>query len=50
MIYIMSGQDAARYPALMEQVYRLRHQVFVEELGWSDLVNAGGLDHSYLSG
>ncbi len=44
MIYIVSGQDSRRYPALMEQVYRLRHQVFVEELGWSDLASPDGLE------
>ncbi|MGO9484483.1 MAG: acyl-homoserine-lactone synthase [Rhodomicrobium sp.] len=44
MIYIVSGQDATQYPSLMEQVYRLRHQVFVEELNWSDLWSADGLE------
>jgi acyl-homoserine lactone synthase len=44
MIYIVSGQDLKRYPSLMEQVYRLRHQVFVDELGWSDLKRADGLE------
>ncbi len=28
----------------MEQVYRLRHQVFVEELGWSDLIKSDGIE------
>lgn len=44
MIYIVSGQDAAQYPSLMDQVYRLRHQVFVDELNWSDLWSADGLE------
>jgi acyl-homoserine lactone synthase len=44
MIYILSGQDAKRYPALMEQVHRLRHHVFVRELGWSGLDSPGGLE------
>lgn len=44
MIYILSGQDAAHYPELMEQVYRLRHQVFVEELSWNDLASPDGLE------
>ncbi len=44
MIFVLSGQDAARYSALMEQVYRLRHRGFVEELGWKDLVSAQGLE------
>lgn len=37
MIYIVSGTDTGHFPDLMDQVYRLRHGVFVEELGWSDL-------------
>jgi acyl-homoserine lactone synthase len=44
MIYIVSGKDINHYPTLMEQVHRLRHQVFVEELGWSDLAKADGLE------
>jgi acyl-homoserine lactone synthase len=44
MIYIVFGQDSKQYPALMEQVHRLRHQVFVEELGWNDLASADGLE------
>ncbi len=39
MIYVLSGKDAADYPELMQQVHRLRHDVFVDELGWSDLAN-----------
>jgi acyl-homoserine lactone synthase len=50
MIYIVSGQDAARYPALMEEVYRLRHRVFVEELGWSDLASADRLEQDQFDG
>ena len=42
MIHVVSGQDAGRYSALMEQVYRLRHKVFAEELGRLDL--AEGLE------
>ncbi len=44
MIYVVSGQDAARYSALMEQVYRLRYRVSAEELGWGDLATAQGLE------
>lgn len=37
MIYVLAGTDACLYPDLMDQVYRLRHDVFVDELDWSDL-------------
>ena len=40
MIHILSGNDAARYPALMEQVHRLSVPLLVE-IGvgpnWRDL-------------
>jgi acyl-homoserine lactone synthase len=42
MIYILSGNDAHLYPRLMDQVHRLRYDVFVEELGWDDLANPTG--------
>ena len=54
MIYVVSGQDAGRYSALMEQVYRLRHKVFAEELGRLDPaevvtpVRVAGCGPSYL--
>ena len=41
MIYVVSGQDTARYTALMEQVYKLRYRVSAEELGWGDLAAQG---------
>jgi acyl-homoserine lactone synthase len=44
MIYVVSGQDAGRYSALMEQVYRLRYRVSAEEFGWGDLATAQGLE------
>lgn len=44
MIHVISGTDVARFPKLMEQVHRLRHQVFVDELGWSDLRSPDGLE------
>jgi acyl-homoserine lactone synthase len=44
MIYVVSGQDAGRYSTLMDQVYRLRHRVFAEELGRFDLASAEGLE------
>ncbi len=44
MIYAISGNDTAHYPELMEQVHRLRHHVFVRELGWTDLDSPDGLE------
>ncbi|MCC2097181.1 MAG: GNAT family N-acetyltransferase [Hyphomicrobiales bacterium] len=37
MIQIITGKDIKQYPDAMEQAYRLRHRVFVEEMGWEDL-------------
>ena len=48
MIYVVSGQDAGRYSALMEQVYRLRYRAFAEELGWKVLANTEGLERDQL--
>ena len=44
MIYVVSGQDTARYTALMEQVYKLRYRVSAEELGWGDPASVQGLE------
>jgi acyl-homoserine lactone synthase len=42
MLYVVSGHDASNYPSLMDQVHCLRHKVFVEELGWTDLESPDG--------
>lgn len=42
MIIAVSGADQAEFPHLFEQSSRLRHQVFVEEMGWEDLRRADG--------
>ncbi len=44
MIYVLSGEEAAYHPGLMEQVYRLRHDVFVDELEWKDLARDDRLE------
>ena len=44
MIYVLSGQDAVHFPKLMEQVYKLRYQIFVKEMGWTDLERGDGLE------
>src|SRR5580658_7340650 len=42
MIKIIPGYAADRYPAIFDAVHRLRHKVFVEEMGWSDLRSDNG--------
>lgn len=37
MIYVLPGAAVVHHPNLMEQVYRLRYQIFVKEMGWHDL-------------
>jgi acyl-homoserine lactone synthase len=37
MIHIVTAENIHSYTAAMEQAYRLRHTVFVEEMGWKDL-------------
>jgi acyl-homoserine lactone synthase len=42
MIHIVTAENFEQYRVLMEQAYRLRHAVFVEELQWEDLRRADG--------
>ncbi|MEQ8344824.1 MAG: acyl-homoserine-lactone synthase [Sneathiellaceae bacterium] len=42
MIYVISGADVDQYSRLFDQVYALRHKVFVEEMGWEDLRSPDG--------
>jgi acyl-homoserine lactone synthase len=42
MIHIVTPENEFQYRDEMEQVYRLRHQVFVEEMGWTDLAKPDG--------
>jgi acyl-homoserine lactone synthase len=44
MLMVLSGSDISRHAALMEQAYRFRHAIFVEEKGWSDLHQPNGLE------
>ena len=37
MIHIVTAENEFQYRNEMEQAYRLRHQVFVKEMGWSEL-------------
>jgi acyl-homoserine lactone synthase len=37
MIHIVTPENKSQYADAMEQAYRLRHKVFVDEMGWSAL-------------
>lgn len=42
MLHIVTRMNADLYQAELEQALRLRHRVFVEEKGWTDLRNEDG--------
>ncbi|SFU43205.1 acyl-homoserine lactone synthase [Methylobacterium sp. 174MFSha1.1] len=42
MIHVVTAANQDRYAAEMEEVWRLRHKVFVEEKGWSALRRPDG--------
>jgi acyl-homoserine lactone synthase len=42
MIHIVTPENEYLYHDEMEQAYRLRHQVFVKEMGWHNLANPDG--------
>ncbi len=41
MIYVVDALNAAEYPELLEDMYRLRARVFHERLGWEVVVKDG---------
>jgi acyl-homoserine lactone synthase len=41
-IHIVAAENIGSYAKAMEQAYRLRHTVFVEEMGWNDLRRPDG--------
>jgi acyl-homoserine lactone synthase len=41
-IHIVAAENIGSYAGAMEQAYRLRHTVFVEEMGWNDLRRPDG--------
>jgi acyl-homoserine lactone synthase len=41
-IHIVAADNISSYAEAMEQAYRLRHMVFVEEMGWSNLRRPDG--------
>lgn len=44
MLYALTTAELMQRPDLWEAVYRLRHRIFVEEMGWEDLNRADGLE------
>jgi len=42
MIVTVSGRNIDRHERLMDRAFQLRHAIFVEEKGWSDLRQADG--------
>ena len=42
MIHFVTPENEIHYRDEMERAYRLRHQVFVEEMGWTDLAKPDG--------
>ncbi|WP_375414573.1 acyl-homoserine-lactone synthase [uncultured Bradyrhizobium sp.] len=42
MIHIVTAENIHSYAGAMEQAYRLRHAVFVEEMGWNNLRHPDG--------
>jgi acyl-homoserine lactone synthase len=47
-ILIVPSSECGRYPQLMEQAFRLRHRVFVEERGWTVLAKPDGMERDAL--
>ena len=43
MIDVMTLDTAYRFPGCLESMYRLRHNIFVERLGW-DIPTSGGME------
>lgn len=41
-IHIVTAENIGSYASAMEQAYRLRHNVFVDEMGWEDLRRPDG--------
>jgi len=50
VIHVVTAENEHHYRTEMEQAYRLRHKVFVEELGWTDLAKPDGLEIDQFDG
>ena len=43
-IQLVTGENKANYTDILDQYFRLRHEVFVKERGWRDLERPDGRD------
>ena len=50
MLKVLWGKEAARQSSLMEDVWRFRHQQFVERLGWNDIRRPDGREIDQFDG
>lgn len=44
MIHVVTAENFSQYKTELQQAFRLRHAVFVEEMGWEDLRKSDGLE------
>ncbi len=44
MLFAMKTAELMERPELFDAVHRLRHDIFVEEMGWADLARSDGLE------
>ena len=44
MIRVIVGKDVSRHRRLFDRVYRTRHQIFVDQMGWTDLRRMDGIE------
>jgi acyl-homoserine lactone synthase len=44
VLYALTTEELMQRPDLWEAVHRLRHRIFVEEMGWNDLDREDGLE------
>ncbi len=44
MILALTTSQLRNHPAIWESVHRLRHEIFVEEMGWEDIRRDNGLE------
>lgn len=44
MLHMITSADAGQFRAELDQAFRLRHRVFVDEKGWSDLRREDGCE------
>ncbi|RVD46090.1 GNAT family N-acetyltransferase [Mesorhizobium sp. M4B.F.Ca.ET.169.01.1.1] len=44
MLHIVTAENFSSYQQEMDEAFRLRHKVFVDEKGWTELAQANGLE------